>query len=286
MGPSFRYHLSTLIAIFLALGVGMVIGNSYVQDKVVEGLASQQERLDQQFREQVTRYQKENDRYGDWIETIRPLVLKDRLKGRRVALVQTGDYPGLAPLIQDRLKEAGATVASRTVVKPGFPGIADQNLTAILARLRDTHPGIEIDRSAITRVLALAVGKGKADADLDVLASSGLIDREGDYSAPVQCAIVAGGARDESASARVEAVDKPLIRSLKELGVQVVLVEPTDVAVSYVPLVRDLDIATVDNADSDIGQVSAVLAFDSPASDYGVKGARGGIVPRPSLPGQ
>jgi hypothetical protein len=261
----------------------MVVGSSGVREKAVESFRIQQTKLGTQFTSEIAPLRAENQRYSDWLSGIRPILLKDRLKGRRVALVQTGDYSSLAPSIRDALDNAGATVTSLTILSPTFAQRADRDLTAILSKLRDAHPSLELERSAIVRVVATALAKPNGDADMEVLAGARLLERDGSYTDSVQYVVLLGGARDDSAPQRVEALDRELITDLKKLGVTVIEVEPFDAVRSYVPLLQGLDVTTVDNADTDIGTIATILALDSPVSDYGAKpSARGGLVPRPT----
>ena len=281
MGSSYRYHLSTLIAVFLALGVGMLIGSSTLQGAIVQRLNSNLSNLRTTFQNEVEPLRVAKQQYGDWVAAVRPLLLKGRLAGKSVAVIQTGDYPNLTSDVQSAIEDAGATASSTTVVSKVFVARADRQLAAVLTQLRETHPTLDPTREAIIHVLARSIAKGGSDTDLNVLANAKLIERDGDYTQSVHLAVIVGGGKDDSAPDRVAAIDRPLVEQLKSMGVRVVFVEPSDATVSYIPYLQDQDVATVDNADTDIGQISTILAFASPVSDYGIKStARGGILPR------
>ncbi|MBM3494607.1 MAG: hypothetical protein FJX72_09880, partial [Armatimonadetes bacterium] len=49
MGPGFRYHVATIVGVFMALGLGMVIGSSYIQEALVERLRLQLTQLNERF---------------------------------------------------------------------------------------------------------------------------------------------------------------------------------------------------------------------------------------------
>src|SRR5438874_6213158 len=93
MAPGFRYHVVTIAAIFLALGVGIVIGSSFVQSPIVDRLTRQLGSLNEQFKRDVVPLQESNRQYASFVDAITPLMLAGKLAGVRVALIQTGDYP-------------------------------------------------------------------------------------------------------------------------------------------------------------------------------------------------
>jgi hypothetical protein len=72
----------------------------------------------------------------------------------------------------------------------------------------------------------------------------------------------------------------PFIKQLKRSGVTTLYAEPSDCDLSYVGNLSDTAITTVDDADSDIGRLTLVLAMHSPKGNYGVKKtAQNGILP-------
>src|SRR5205823_303170 len=114
--PGFRYHLVSIIAILLALGVGMIVGSSFVQPAVVDKMSRQLFDLRRQFKDQVQVVQESNRQYQDLVGTLTPRLVEGKLSGLRIALVQTGDYPETASRVRDAFQQAGATVASMTIV--------------------------------------------------------------------------------------------------------------------------------------------------------------------------
>lgn len=280
--PGFRYHVATIAAIFLALGVGIIIGSSFVQSAIVERQTRRLEELNAQFSNQVVVEQERNRQYAGFIEAFYQR-LKGRLAGVRVALVQTGDYPEAVQKAREALEHAGATVASVTLIDSGFPTRAETNLATVLPKLRAAHPNLPAEAASLLRVLALAMARGGPESDLTALADVNLIQWEGDYSRPNDYVVLVGGASEERES-RAERLDAPLIAQLKTLGVGVLFVEPKEAALSYIPLLGGSEVTTVDSADTDIGRVALILAFRAARGDYGIKRtARSGLLP-PSSP--
>ncbi len=98
---NFRYHLISLVAVFLALAVGVVMGSAVIDKAVVETLEDQQrdidERVDQAIAEneglraELSEVQDRSQRLAD---EATPLLLADRLDGVPVLVLATR---GVAP---------------------------------------------------------------------------------------------------------------------------------------------------------------------------------------------
>jgi len=276
--PGFRYHVATIAAIFLALGVGIVIGSSFVQSAIVERQTRRLEELNARFSNQVLFEQERNQQYAGFIEALYQR-LKERLSNVRVALVQTGDYPDTVQRVREALDHAGATISCVVVIDSSFPTRAETNLTTVLPKLRDSHPNLPAEAGSLLRVLAADLARGGPESDLNALADENLIRWEGDVSRPNDYVILIGGASEEKEN-RAERLDAPLIAQLRTHGVNIIVAEPKEAALSYIPLLGGGDVTTVDNADTDIGRIALVLAFRAARGDYGVKRtARSGFLP-------
>ena len=281
MTPGFRYHVTTIAAIFLALGVGIVIGSSFVQSQIVDRQTKRLEALGQQFNREIEPLRASNNQYGAFIEAITPLIIANRLAGIRVALIQTGDYPETVRTVREILERAGAHVESETVIAKDFTNKAVDHLPEIVRSIAAKTPP-PADAAGLLSVLAEALGKPGRQNEVEALAVADLVETSGDYSRPVSFVVLIGGAELKRGS-RAETVDLPLINVLKPLVNTVIAVEPAAAEVSYIEALRGADIPTVDNADSDIGRISVVLALQGTAGDYGIKQtARGGALPQPA----
>jgi hypothetical protein len=277
MNPGFRYHVTTLAAIFLALGVGIMIGSSFVQSQIVERQTARLEELGNQFNREIGPLRDANSSYARFLEQTASTLTDNKLAGIRVALVQTGDYPETIRIVREALESAGAQVESETVIHTQI----QKPIPDAIAEIAKSLPGDgapERLMSMLARGLAAAGHK----EDLDALAKAGLIDMSGDYSRPVSFVVLVGGATEKEGS-RSDKVDLPLALALKPLINTVIAVEPLEAEISYIETIRAAGIPTVDNADTDIGRIAVIMAIQGPAGDYGVKvTARSGIVPPPA----
>ncbi|MGE5389745.1 MAG: copper transporter, partial [Deltaproteobacteria bacterium] len=196
-----RYHIASIVAVFLALGLGILIGSTIVGDDL---LVDQQkkviDRLELQFEELRTREAelttdseyKSNiiNKYENYSQAVQPLLIQGHLKDYKVALVVCGDSDVPAGL-QNTLSMAGAQVVSKTVV------LANMKLdnTKQRAALADYYNlDTKTSPDTLRRYIAGSVGNvitGKAQPDvISYLQSNELVRLTGDTSIPVNGVIV------------------------------------------------------------------------------------------------
>ena len=139
---SLRYHIVSLVAVFLALALGIVVGSTVLQEGTVSVLRATSERV----RQESERNSKENvalkqeqARLQSFGTTVLPELVQDRLKGRSVVLVDTDKVDsGLRNGVRKVLEDAGARVDGQIT-------FADERLAL----------GADADRTAMARLLAV-----------------------------------------------------------------------------------------------------------------------------------
>jgi hypothetical protein len=297
---SFRFHLISLVAVFLALGLGVLIGTTVINRGIVSQLESRTEDLSGQLdgvREEVADLQALRDLWTAFgLEAMGPL-LDGRLAGSRVlVVVQDGTDDGSIDGLLASLRGAAST--PEDVVGPIF-------LTGRLALRSDAERAelaailgvsasedVEVLRTQAADMLAdrLAFG-ATGDRVLEELLTAGFLIDEGrrleetdlgELGGPGQVVVaVAGG--PAGSSLNPEAFLVPLVEELARDQVTVAAGEPVDGEEEEPPFVSvirsdgDLAsrVATQDNLDQMPGQIGMVVAIedllDGVAGHYGVK---------------
>ncbi|WP_067832245.1 copper transporter [Actinomadura kijaniata] len=120
----FRYHLVSIVAIFLALALGIILGSTTLSQSVTAGLRRQAQSV-AQTNEQLKRQQRqlESQLKGEdqFAEALGPQFVAERLKGQSVVLVETpGASNDSIEKVGELLKTAGATVTGRVTVQKKF----------------------------------------------------------------------------------------------------------------------------------------------------------------------
>ena len=303
---SLRQHVVTIVAIFLALALGMLAGSAFIQPRLVEQLRKQveQQRSDMndlritvsELRDQLAAEQAFND-------VALPHLTEGRLLGQVVVVIaQDGVEDELLAGARQALEEAGATVvvlAARETLAP-----ADEEGQTALADLLDLPGASPQD---LSRLAAEALADRLASEDRRDPPDPGLLHlllTEG-YLAPVDAnisdetlsaiggadqmvVVLAGGGQPDAVMAP-EDFAVPLVERLADLGLPVAAGESVGTVVPFVPVLRARGVdglVTVDDLDESRGGAALVLGLQrlrltGEGGDYGVKGD---AAPLPPLP--
>ena len=250
----FRYHALSLVAVFLALGIGIVLGVTIGDSLVSDADRNLRDSLRgdlTEAREQVRDEQALGERRDDVIDELAPLVAAGRLSGRRVAVVALGELPAdLADAVEEAVEAGGGRLARRAEFSPaemaGQPR-ALRRRGARLARRLGTLDGIVVYREPPPEDEA------------------------------------------EDARTRRDAFDEGFLRPLRDsaVGVEALQTEP-----SQVGWYEDQALASVDNVDASAGRLALVLLLEDaavagvtkqrPEGSYGYKDTAERAVPDPS----
>src|SRR5688572_20122591 len=166
---TFRYHAISLIAVFLALGIGVLLGVTIGEEGVVSGASKNLEqslRGDlRQSRERVGDLRAELGIRDQFERQSYPGLVADLLPGFRIGVVAMGDLPSeYGELIRDAVEPAGADIASISVVR------APLSLDRLAEELRRTSfAKLDRDRDVLFR-FGERVGKQLANG-------GGLVER-------------------------------------------------------------------------------------------------------------
>ncbi|MGI6487210.1 MAG: copper transporter [Syntrophomonadaceae bacterium] len=289
-----RYHIATIIAIFLALGVGILIGSTVVGgDVLVDQQKKMIDQLEGQFdilREHESELLAENKfvnsmlgQYEDFSRAVLPPLIKNRLKDHRMAIVVTGGTDIPSGLLNS-LSLAGAKVTSTTVILPGMV-MTDQRLKSKVCNFYDMEEGAveEEVRGTIARNIGEVLLHQDDAAARNFLQENNLVKFNGEYAVELNAVLLLGGTNNVG-NYFPETVDVPLIYYLTENEKEVYGVEASQVQHSYMQIYQRHKISTVDDIEIAPGQVALIRAMEGEAGDYGVKSTAKKFIP--SLPAE
>jgi hypothetical protein len=287
---NFRFHLVSLVAVFLALAVGVMMGATVIDRAIVNGLET---RIDT-VGDRANRTRDENvalkarlDALEGFADQALPLLVGERLKGVPVAMVAIrGVDEGAVRQTVDILRGGGALVSGVVWLEPSLalPDVsAEVKLGDVLGD--PFQKGADLRRSAIEALgQRLAIGPEVARSQAgagDVLIGMGTagfvaIDSLGgevdptSYPFPGSRFIVIDGPQ---AKLKTDIATLPLIRALQVAGAMVALgevfaeVESGPGRGAIVAGVRDdqalvTRVATVDDVEEARGRAALALALD------------------------
>ena len=314
----FRYHLVSIIAVFLALAVGIVVGTAALNGPIQNELNDNIGRLTSDKRSlegSVRELQGQVAASDDFAAGVAPMLVKGALAEQRVLLVTTPQTPGeLVDRLRPMLKDAGAAVTGQLEVSPAL-GEAEQRqvledlVAQVLPAGVKVPQGEPVERAAATLAAALttrpgrdAIDGGEAQAVLSAFEEADLVrftaEPGADEGALAQATTVVVLA-PPSAGERPTTADQQRLEALVSLadafdaraaGAVVAGPAPSAREGGLVKAVRDTSsaaqsVSTVDNAERGIGQVAVVLALAEQAAkgvgQYGAgPGATAPLPPR------
>ncbi len=293
---NFRYHLVSLVAVFLALTVGIVMGSTVIDRAIVDGLRQQISDV----RDRADRTKAENRDLGSdlderdaYIEATQRFTVEGRLDGVPVVVVAPrGANADAVRAAATLVQEAGARAPAVLWLEPKWALDAVADAEALAEALGSDRVG----RRSTLRAngwsrLAERLGAGGPELAGDVLAklvNAGFVslERVGDQGEPAPAAYPGAGARvllvgSVAAKVEVPGLVVAVARALRGASVPTVVAEEAAGAPDaserggvVAPIRDDSElsrvVSTVDGLDLPTGRVAAVLAL----SDLG-RGAVG-----------
>ncbi len=286
-----RYHVVSIVSIFLALGLGMIIGANLGHSANVQ-LEKQLERLEVTY-EKIREDQKllqasleaknnELDVANQFQKAIMPNLIVNRLLGKRIAVVRTNisvDFKYAKKMVS-LLRQAGAEVTSvTTIVKP--INLTDQQFRTELLDAFDL-PSTE-DKTLLASInlkIAQIILRGEGSSQLIYLQNKDLVQLWGDYNRGVVDTLVfLGGGMNPDTNLQRE-IDTPLLDAVRKTGSIVVGVEPSFVTESYMRTYQSKCQGTVDNVDTSPGEATLVYLLASGKKGfYGIKDTARSLIP-------
>ncbi|WP_165962879.1 copper transporter [Occultella glacieicola] len=134
----FRYHIVSLISVFLALAVGIVLGAGPLRDYIADELTGQVEQLREEketLRAELDVAQLSLQRRSEFISASAPALLGGTLEDRSVAVVELpGANTDVTDAVMTRLEQAGATVTARVVVSERWVDPAERAFRSGIAQ--------------------------------------------------------------------------------------------------------------------------------------------------------
>jgi len=292
----FRYHLVSLVSVFLALAVGIVLGAGPLKDSIGTTLQVQVQALRDEkdgLRVQLGTANAALAHRDDFITAVTPSLVSGALADRSVAIVSLPDVSGDAvdPLV-DAVTTAGGKVTSRininsAWVDPAKAEARSQVLSDLAAALpTGTVPSSgDVDVRLANLLAGALVSSGAAPVSastqatttvLDALRSADLIEIKGNVSGLAGGAMMLAPAIPVDGDAAVKATPGDdamaeyvsLANALDTVGGGAVVTGPASSATDggVLTALRKDDtaksrVSTVDSGSTPMGLITAVLAM-------------------------
>lgn len=301
---NFRYHIVSLMAVFLALAVGITLGVTLVSGEANKGLAAQAEQDRKQvqlYRDQLSRQQKLDDYRDAYSKSVGKQVTAGMLNGTPVAVIAMPNAPrSTIRDVQQGVDDAGGTVASTTTINAEvFDSDRNAEVLKALAPFSKFYQSEDSTQGKVGTVLGRALlGRNEQMADKtatdigDSLNGSLIkLDRSSDETARLAI-IVTAPTSDPPVGAQTLERHLQLESALADRAAGTVLAGPnstgtegTDVATARADADARTELSSVDVADLPSGVSTVIMAGKEQLNgDQGHYGAANADAPAPELP--
>jgi hypothetical protein len=273
----FRYHIVSLAAVFVALVLGILIGvaisgKGFVKDSERDLLQAQINDLKQERDAASTRLDdlRTRQQAADTVMTeTYPVLMKDRLKGKRVAILVVGQGGAeTSSDVEEALADAGATQLRYRVLKVPVDPAAVTGALERRSALRSYSGEQQLDD--VGRELAAEFVSGGKTPLWDALTRVIVERQRAALDPPADGVVVIRAAGPQKgATARFLAA---IYDGLASAGVPALGAEASDAKQSAVTAWRQAGLSTVDDVDTTSGRLAlAVLLGGARSGSYGLK---------------
>lgn len=278
-----RYHIASLIAVFLSLALGILLGTIFVDERI---LAERQNQLVEDIRKDVEKVRADNKQLSDEIkrsdefeQAVLPLMIQNKLAGKQIAIVASvSEDQTVRNALQDVLTKSGARVFFIKATSATFSlerKEIEQRLSAFFP-----EEGLTKDQLQEKIIKQLALSLASTDPTfINELTGLKLLEVNGEMILPVNQVIVFGGLENKTLLSLFQN-DLALGDQFKKLGLPVVGVEVTEAKISSIPLFQKSDFPTVDNVETVSGQIALVMVLEGRQGNYGSKSTAQSILPK------
>jgi hypothetical protein len=281
MGYSARYHAVSLVAVFIALAIGILIGAEFGGDTLSNTRRNLEESLVgnlQDARDRSEQLGGELNRSNEFAERVYPALVRDQLDGRRIGLLAIGELPGdISDAVEEALGPTGGRLVGVGVVREpvdvrGLAGDLSKTRFADIAANPDTQSafGVGIGRQVVRGGSLVEKVRGhlfsRASGNFGALDGVIVVRIQPEEMGPKRTAIA--GQFESGLMSGIVATKAPAV------GVETS--ESDDSSISFF---QSNDLSSVDDVDLVAGRLAAVVALLGAEGSFGVKSSADRLLP-------
>ena len=288
MHINMKYYIVSIGAIFIALGIGMLVGFNlnYDQemskqqaniisdlDKKFDNLKEKNDTLEQDLAKITEEYNKSIE----FIDANFDKILVNELLDKNIGVISTNQSEDYTRDIEETIVKANGNIAFNIAIKNTI--YDEKKLEEVSTKL-----GLEIkDANDIVTYILDSLNSTDAKVKLASLEELELIkvnDINNEYMS-YGSVVLAGGSDSKTSKDDFEKIDKFLISKLKEEKKSVVGVQKSTTTNSYIELYSNEKVSTVDNIEQKSGKLAMVMLLKDSniLGNYGILDTAQSILP-------
>jgi len=281
MGYSARYHATSLIAVFLSLAIGILIGAEFGGDALTGTRKDLERSLVgnlQDARSEADDLSGELGRANEFADRVYPVLIRDRLEGQRLAIVALGGLPSeVSGAVEEAIGPTGARLVGVGVIREPVDvnGLAGDLSKTRFFDLR-TNP---------ETLTALGTGLGRQlvlGGTLPEVVRDHLFSRaSGSFGGLDGVIVVRDQPQDMGPVQRSRAgqFESALLGGMTATRMPAVGIETTGADPSSITFFQGNGLSSVDDVENPAGQLAMVFSMLGAEGSFGVKGSADQLLP-------
>jgi hypothetical protein len=281
MGYSARYHATSLIAVFIALAVGILVGAEFGGDALTNTRKDLERSLTgnlQDARARADQLGAELSRSNEFADRVYPVLVRNRLAGKRIGIVALGGLPSeFTSDIEEALGPTGGRLVGVGVVREpvdlsSLAGDVSKTRFADIRRNSDTLTtfGTGLGRQLVRGGTLLERVRSqifsRASGNFGALDGVIVVRDQPEDMGPVQRATA--GRLESALMGGITGTRTPAV------GIETSTTEPSSVS-----FFQGNDLSSVDDVDATAGRLAMVFAMLGAEGSFGVKGSADRLLP-------
>lgn len=277
---SFRYHVVSIVAVFLALALGIIVGTTALNGPITDDLRKRVDNANSDrndLQQKLEAAQAENGDSDAFVSQFGPLVVKDTLKDQRVLVVA---LPGASASVEDAVSQeivaAGGSVSGTLTMTGDFFSTARAaDIKSLVTNgtqpsgltLPTTDDAVTLGSALLAYVLTGQATDTELTSTVSAFTNLQMLKVSGSetLTPATLVAVIGTGTPSEEQTGASEATFASAFQQA-EATVVVAGDSLSDIAPGVVATIRadgtlNKTLSTVDNAGAAMGQISTVLAL-------------------------
>jgi hypothetical protein len=281
MGYSARYHATSLIAVFIALAVGILVGAQFGGDALNNTRRDLEHSLVGNLQDARSRADELNadlNRSDEFAERVYPALVRERLQGKRFAIVALGGLPSpVTEEVEGALGPTGGRLVGVGVVREPVDvnGLAEDLARTRFSSLRTNSDGLTELGTGLGRQLVLG-------GTLPEVVRGHLLSRASGSFGGLDGVIVVRDQPEEIGTVQREKTNQletALMDGITGTRRPAVGVETSSDDSSSISFFQGNGLASVDDVDMTAGKLATVFALLGADGSFGVKGSADQLLP-------
>lgn len=286
MHINMKYYIVTIGAIFIALGIGMLVGFNFNYDQelskqqanIINDLDSKFEDLkltNDNLEESLSNLNSSYDKTIEFINKNSDKLLVDGLSEKNIGIISTNESNNYNNEIEETLGKANAKLSFNIVLNNNISN--KEKLEEASTKLQSEFK----TKQDLVKYIGECLGDEEGLTKLQTLQSIELIKINSISNDYLNCEsiVLTGGSEAKDEAKKLNEIDESLITSLKQQNKNIVGVQKRNTKYSYIDLYSKNKVTSIDNIDEGIGQVSLVILLN----DKGITGDFGRLESAKSL---